>query len=459
MFRPFHSFWKNLLSLFPNRNKNDLLNRYKEAIEAIEETSNFEIFERVLIAKYEVEENLDVKNDDSIGQSYKYLNKRLEKISDKLNLRIFRRKIEEKFNKEELTKEKFDKFTECIDELISFAKDLSRRKTQEAQLVYTLWTFLIISALIIQREIDNLDKLLEGAPHPNDDILIKILIAVLALLAIILPLAWKDKIREWIRNELVFRGWYSTGQPKLFWFALLVNVLSGLFTFLIVGCILFLLQNLRGFFSNYYEGKGDKLSEYTKDAKSYKGIKCKDVDFNRFNEEESKKYFSQKLANISAAEYIISSRLKPDEMRLHCKLGLTYEDLQEYHQALSSYKVAEKASGDPNIGIAISGIYLRQKNYTEADNWLWTVITRDSNNNESPNILQNNAYARDILKRLVHYYIEERSWWSANRWLSCAEKAQISDDELEGLRTRLPKARKRLSDDRQIAVLPEKNCL
>lgn len=106
------------------------------------------------------------------------------------------------------------------------------------------------------------------------------------------------------------------------------------------------------------------------------------------------------------------------------KIGCINENLGNYDKAIENYRIVEGGGGNKNvIGIAISRIYLSQRNYTLADDWLWTVLChrKDSEllNHGQANSTKSAFY---ILKSLIQYYLQINDLKSARRWLDLGKR-------------------------------------
>ena len=100
-------------------------------------------------------------------------------------------------------------------------------------------------------------------------------------------------------------------------------------------------------------------------------------------------------------------------LEAHLKLGEVNEKLGKYDLAISYYKVVEKGGND-SAGLSIARVYMRQKKYDLADDWLWTIL--ESRGNETF-LRQDDSFAFDILKTLAQYHLYRNDLESSKRWL------------------------------------------
>ncbi|NER82331.1 MAG: hypothetical protein F6K42_22760 [Leptolyngbya sp. SIO1D8] len=123
----------------------------------------------------------------------------------------------------------------------------------------------------------------------------------------------------------------------------------------------------------------------------------------------------------------------------YCQLGHIYENLGDYGKAIENYRVFEKGSPEEEkdiAGVRIAKIYLLQKNYALADDWLWTIIHYRE---QDKFLLQGEASATDsafyILRSLIQFHLNSNDLESAKRWLKTGiNAASPRSEKLDMLR-------------------------
>ncbi|WP_017306603.1 hypothetical protein [Spirulina subsalsa] len=129
--------------------------------------------------------------------------------------------------------------------------------------------------------------------------------------------------------------------------------------------------------------------------------------------------YEKKQFRIALEKYELSLRLNPDNPKIYLQLGNINHELVELDAAIRNYKIAVQSPDCAATAAAsLASIYLAQKDYSQADNWLWKSVedARKASQAGETYIITDQQFKNLEQLLTIHLNLEQNS--QALRWIN-----------------------------------------